>query len=120
MLDLLFLCVFYVDMVLDIVDMVCVLMDLCDDVIFFEVMVNNLDLLCWYIDGFYGDVFKFGCVFVDVFEVLCLCLFVQYGCKFCNQGNWLNVCVVGLSDVEIDVVFMDDFFVFCVYFVFVV
>ena len=37
---------------------------------FFEVMANNPDLLRWYINGFYGDVFKSGRVPKIALEVL--------------------------------------------------
>lgn len=99
----------HADMASDIADMARASMDLRDDATFFEVMANNPDLLRWYIDGFYGDVFKSGRVPADALEVLRLRLSAQHGCKFCNQGNRLNARAAGLSDAEIDAVFTDDF-----------
>jgi len=78
------------------------------DATFFEVMSNNPDLLRWYIDGFYGDVFESGRVPRDALEVLRLRLSVQHGCKFCNQGNRLAAQAAGLQDAEIDALFADD------------
>lgn len=75
---------------------------------FFEVLANNPDLLRWYINGFYGDVFNAGRVPPAAMEVLRLRLSVQHGCKFCNQGNRLSALEAGLSEAEIDAVFSDD------------
>lgn len=79
-----------------------------NDATFFEVMANNPDLLRWYINGFYGEVFNSGRVPADALEVLRLRLSAQHGCKFCNQGNRLSAREAGLSDAEIDAVFTDD------------
>lgn len=79
------------------------------DATFFEVMANNPDLLRWYINDFYGGVFKSGRVPADALEVLRLRLSAQHGCKFCNQGNRLSARDAGLSDAEIDALFADEF-----------
>lgn len=92
----------------DIRDMADASMALRDDATFFEVMANNPDLLRWYINGFYGDVFKSGRVPAEALEVLRLRLSAQHGCKFCNQGNRLSAREAGLSDAEIDALFTDD------------
>ena len=63
----------------------------------------------WYINGFYGEVFKSGRVPADALEVLRLRLSAQHGCKFCNQGNRLSAREAGLTDAEIDALFTDDF-----------
>ncbi len=78
------------------------------DATFFEVMANNPDLLRWYIDGFYGDVFHSGRVPRAALEVLRLRLSVQHGCRFCNQGNRISAREAGLDDAEIDAIFSDD------------
>ncbi|MEM7327642.1 MAG: carboxymuconolactone decarboxylase family protein [Pseudomonadota bacterium] len=75
---------------------------------FFEVMANNPDLLRWYIDGFYGDVFRAGRVPRIALEVLRLRLSVQNGCRFCNQGNRVSAREAGLTDGEIEALFADD------------
>ncbi|MEM7461000.1 MAG: carboxymuconolactone decarboxylase family protein [Pseudomonadota bacterium] len=75
---------------------------------FFEVMANSPDLLRWYIDGFYGDVFNSGRVPKIALEVLRLRLSVQHGCKFCNQGNRASARDAGLLDAEIDALFAGD------------
>lgn len=79
------------------------------DATFFEVMANNPDLLRWYIEDFYGQVFKSGRVPAESLEALRLRLSAQHGCKFCNQGNRLSAVEAGLSDGEIDALFSDDF-----------
>lgn len=76
---------------------------------FFEVMASNPDLLRWYINGFYGDVFESGRVPKVALEVLRLRLSVQHGCKFCNQGNRVSAREAGLTDAEIDALFSDEF-----------
>lgn len=83
-------------------------MDLRGDATFFEVMANNPELLRWYINDFYGDVFKSGRVPAEALEVLRLRLSAQHGCKFCNQGNRLSARDAGLTDDEIDALFTDD------------
>lgn len=84
-------------------------MGLRGDATFFEVMANNPDLLRWYIDGFYGEVFKSGRVPAQALEVLRLRLSAQHGCKFCNQGNRVNARDAGLTEAEIDALFTDEF-----------
>ena len=79
-----------------------------EEATFFEVMANNPDLLRWYIDGFYGDLFKSGRVPAPALEVLRLRLSAEHGCKFCNQGNRISAREVGLSDEEIETLFSDD------------
>ena len=80
-----------------------------DDATFFEVMANSPDLLRWYINDFYGGVFRSGRVPQAALEVLRLRLSVQHGCKFCNQGNRISAQEAGLTDIEIDALFSDDF-----------
>jgi len=92
----------------DIKEMKAASIDLRGDATFFEVMANNPDLLRWYIDGFYGEVFKSGRVPADALEVLRLRLSAQNGCKFCNQGNRLSARDAGLADKEIDALFSND------------
>lgn len=79
------------------------------DATFFEVMANSPELLRWYINDFYGGVFRSGRVPQAALEVLRLRLSVQHGCKFCNQGNRLSAQEAGLTDIEIDELFNDDF-----------
>lgn len=83
-------------------------MELRGDATFFDVMANNPELLRWYINDFYGDVFKSGRVPAEALEVLRLRLSAQHGCKFCNQGNRLSARQAGLFDEEIDALFTDD------------
>jgi len=83
-------------------------MDLRGDATFFEVMANNPELLRWYINDFYGELFKSGRVSPKALEVLRLRLSAQHGCKFCNQGNRLSARDAGLTDGEIDALFTDD------------
>ena len=92
----------------DIKDMQQASLALRGDATFFEVMANNPDLLRWYIQGFYGQVFKSGRVPAEALEVLRLRLSAQHGCKFCNRGNRLSALEAGLSDAEIDALFSDD------------
>ena len=82
-------------------------MELRGDATFFEVFGNHPDLYRWYVDRFYGEVFRSGVVDRRVKELVRLRLSMQHGCRFCNQGNRIDAQQAGLTMEEIDA--LDDY-----------
>ncbi len=72
------------------------------DATFFEVFGNHPELYRWYVDRFYGEVFRSGIVEQRVKELVRLRLSMQHGCRFCNQGNRVDARQAGLTVEEID------------------
>ena len=70
-------------------------MDLRGDATFFEVFANHPELYRWYVNQFYGDVFRGGKVAQRYKELLRLRLSTLHGCRFCNQGNRLDALEAG-------------------------
>ena len=71
------------------------------DATFFEVFAHHPDLFRWYVQSFYGDVFRSGRVKQRYKELLRLRLSTLHGCRFCNQGNRQDALSVGLTEREI-------------------
>ena len=77
-------------------------MDLRGDATFFEVFANHPELYRWYVNQFYGDVFRGGKVAQRYKELLRLRLStLLHGCRFCNQGNRLDALEAGLTEAHI-------------------
>ncbi len=77
-------------------------MDLRGDATFFEVFANHPELYRWYVNQFYGDVFRGGKVAQRYKELLRLRLStLLHGCRFCNQGNRLDALEAGLTEAQI-------------------
>ena len=72
------------------------------DATFFEVFANHPDLYRWYVNSFYGDVFRGGKVAQPYKELLRLKLSTLHGCRFCNQGNRRDALAAGLTEAQID------------------
>ena len=72
------------------------------DATFFEVFANHPDLYRWYVNSFYGEIFRGGTVAQSYKELLRLRLSTLHGCRFCNQGNRLDALAAGLTEEQID------------------
>lgn len=66
-----------------------------------EVLANAPELLDWYYDTFYRDVFFAGRVERKLKELLRLRLSTLHGCAFCNRGNTRSARDSGLSAEQV-------------------
>ncbi len=69
-----------------------------------EVLAQAPELLGWYYDGFYAEVFFKGRVARRVKEVLRLKLSTIHGCAFCNKGNTQSALDAGVTAAQIDAI----------------
>ncbi|NGM19145.1 carboxymuconolactone decarboxylase family protein [Roseomonas stagni] len=69
-----------------------------------EVLAQAPELLAWYYDGFYAEVFFKGRVERRVKEVLRLSLSIIHGCAFCNKGNTKSALDAGVTPAQIDAI----------------
>jgi AhpD family alkylhydroperoxidase len=66
-----------------------------------EVLAQAPELLGWYYDGFYAEVFFKGRVDRRVKEVLRLRLSTLHGCAFCNKGNTRSAIEAGVTEEQV-------------------
>jgi AhpD family alkylhydroperoxidase len=66
-----------------------------------EVLAQAPELLAWYYDGFYAEVFFKGRVERRVKELLRLRLSTLHGCAFCNKGNTRSALDAGLTEEQV-------------------
>ncbi|WP_372618727.1 carboxymuconolactone decarboxylase family protein [Falsiroseomonas sp.] len=66
-----------------------------------EVLAQAPELLGWYYDGFYAEVFFKGRVERRVKELLRLKLSTLHGCAFCNRGNTRSAEDAGVTPEQI-------------------
>ncbi len=66
-----------------------------------EVLAQAPELLSWYYDGFYAEVFFKGRVERRVKELLRLRLSTLHGCAFCNKGNTRSAQQAGVTEEQI-------------------
>jgi AhpD family alkylhydroperoxidase len=66
-----------------------------------EVLAQAPELLAWYYDGFYAEVFFKGRVERRVKELLRLRLSTLHGCAFCNKGNTRSAGQAGVTPEQI-------------------
>jgi AhpD family alkylhydroperoxidase len=66
-----------------------------------EVLVQAPELLGWYYDGFYAEVFFKGRVERRMKELLRLKLSTVHGCAFCNRGNTRSAEDAGVAAAQI-------------------
>lgn len=66
-----------------------------------EVLAQAPELLAWYYDGFYAQVFFKGRVERRVKELLRLKLSTLHGCAFCNRGNTKSALESGVTEAQI-------------------
>jgi AhpD family alkylhydroperoxidase len=66
-----------------------------------EVLANAPELLGWYYDGFYAEVFFKGRVERRLKELLRLRLSTLHGCAFCNRGNTRSAEEAGVTPAQL-------------------
>lgn len=66
-----------------------------------EVLAQAPELLGWYYDGFYAEVFFKGRVERRVKELLRLRLSTLHGCAFCNKGNTRSALESGVTEEQV-------------------
>jgi AhpD family alkylhydroperoxidase len=69
-----------------------------------EVLAQAPELLSWYYDGFYAEVFFKGRVERRVKELLRLRLSTLHGCAFCNKGNTRSALDAGVTEAQVDAI----------------
>ena len=69
-----------------------------------EVLAQAPELLGWYYDGFYAEVFFKGRVERRVKELLRLKLSTLHGCAFCNKGNTKSARDAGVTEAQIEAI----------------
>jgi AhpD family alkylhydroperoxidase len=71
-----------------------------------EVMANAPEILRWYFEEFYGQIFYSGNskmkLDVRTKELLRIKLSKQHGCQFCNRSNTVDALAVGITQEQID------------------
>jgi AhpD family alkylhydroperoxidase len=77
-----------------------------------EVLAQAPELLSWYYDGFYAQVFFAGRAPRVVKELLRLKLSTIHGCAFCNRGNTRSALEAGVTQAQIDAIWDIDAAVF--------
>jgi AhpD family alkylhydroperoxidase len=73
-----------------------------------EVLAQAPELLGWYYDGFYAEVFFKGRVARRVKELLRLKLSTLHGCAFCNKGNTQSARDAGVTEAQIEAIWDTD------------
>lgn len=73
-----------------------------------EVLGNAPELLGWYQDGFYGEIFFKGRVERRLKELLRLRLSTLHGCAFCNRGNTRSAEEAGVTAAAIAALLAGD------------
>jgi AhpD family alkylhydroperoxidase len=66
-----------------------------------EVLAQAPELLAWYYDGFYAEVFFKGRVERRMKELLRLRLSTLHGCAFCNRGNTKSALDSGVTEEQV-------------------
>ena len=77
-----------------------------------EVLAQAPELLGWYYDGFYAEVFFKGRVDRRVKELLRLRLSTLHGCAFCNRGNTRSALEAGVTEAQVAAIRRPDSKVF--------
>lgn len=76
------------------------------DATIIEVMANAPEILRWYFEEFYGQIFYNGNsrIRLDVRtkELLRIKLSKQHGCQFCNRSNTVDALQAGITQEQID------------------
>jgi len=73
-----------------------------------EVLANAPELLGWYYDGFYAEIFFKGRVERRLKELLRLRLSTLHGCAFCNRGNTRSAEEAGVTPGQIAALLAGD------------
>jgi len=76
------------------------------DATIIEVMANAPEILRWYSEEFYGQIFYNGNdkmrLDIRTKELLRIKLSKQHGCQFCNRSNTIDALAVGITQEQID------------------
>ncbi len=76
------------------------------DATIIEVMANAPEILRWYFEEFYGQIFYNGNsrmrLDVRTKELLRIKLSKQHGCQFCNRSNTVDALQAGITQEQID------------------
>jgi AhpD family alkylhydroperoxidase len=73
-----------------------------------EVLAQAPELLGWYYDGFYAEVFFKGRVERRIKEILRLKLSTLHGCAFCNRGNTKSALEAGVTEAQVAAMWETD------------
>ncbi|MEM9049345.1 MAG: carboxymuconolactone decarboxylase family protein [Pseudomonadota bacterium] len=77
-----------------------------DEAVFIEAAGNAPEILDWYYNSFYAQVFYGGRVERRIKELARLKLSTRHGCAFCNRGNSKAALEAGVTQAQIDA--LDD------------
>ncbi|MBM3490769.1 MAG: carboxymuconolactone decarboxylase family protein [Alphaproteobacteria bacterium] len=73
-----------------------------DEAVFVEVVANAPELLDWYLDGFYGQIFAKGRVANRIKQLARMKLSTMHGCAYCNKGNAKAALAAGVTQAQLD------------------
>ena len=68
-----------------------------DEAVLFEVAGNAPEVIEWYYDSFYGEMFHQGRVEVRLKQIARYKLSKMHGCAFCNRGNEKAALAAGVA-----------------------
>lgn len=71
------------------------------DATLMEAFGNEPRLFEWYVERFYGEVFRAGRVPLRSKELARYRLSTTHGCRFCNQGNRLDALDAGVTEAQL-------------------
>lgn len=77
-------------------------MKLHGDTTFFEVMGNAPEATDWYMNDFYGKLYKSGRLDPQIVELVRLRLANVHGCAFCNRADRIAALASGVSEEQVD------------------
>ena len=72
-----------------------------DEAVLFEVAGNAPEVIEWYYDRFYGEMFHQGRVEVRLKQLARYKLSTMHGCAFCNRGNEKAALAAGVTPEQI-------------------
>ena len=72
-----------------------------DEAVLFEVAGNAPEVIEWYYDRFYGEMFRQGRVEVRLKQLARYKLSKMHGCAFCNRGNEKAALAAGVTPEQI-------------------
>jgi len=72
-----------------------------DEAVLFEVAGNAPEVIEWYYDRFYGEMFHQGRVEVRLKQLARYKLSTMHGCAFCNRGNEKAALAAGVTAAQI-------------------
>ncbi len=73
-----------------------------DEAVFVEVAANAPELLDWYVDSFYGEIFAKGRVEHRIKQLARMKLSTMHGCAYCNRGNSKAALAAGVTQAQLD------------------